>query len=328
MLTMTVLTGFILNLLALILALFLDLIFGEPPERLHPTVWMGRVVTSLKPLFKSTSMWKARLGGIVLWIICVALFAVPAFTLMTFASKYLGAAGYVVASAIILKTSFALKSWDSHAIPVAKALESKMIEEARKLGQKTVRRDLSSADEQHVVSASVETIAEGIVDGYASPIFYFALLSAPGAIAYRMINTLDSMVGYKDQEYSNLGWFSAKMDTVANYIPARITGYVMLLASGLAGENWRRAKSIFVRDRGTLESLNAGWPMSAMAGALGVRLEKAGNYGLGEADETLTASHIYRAMNIMRTTCAVFTVIVALPLTYGIQLLQRLMVTI
>jgi adenosylcobinamide-phosphate synthase len=326
--TVTVLTGFILNLLALILGLFLDLVFGEPPERLHPTVWMGRVIASLKPFFNSQDKWKGRFRSILFWIICVALFTVPAFVLVTFAAKYLGAAGYVIVSAIILKTSFALKSWDSHAIPVAEALKSGKIDEARKLGQKTVRRDLSSADEQHVVSASVETIAEGIVDGYASPIFYFALLAAPGAIAYRMINTLDSMVGYKDEEHRNLGWFSAKMDTLANYVPARITGYVMLLASSLAGENWRRAKNIFVRYRGTIESPNAGWPMSVMAGALGVRLEKTGNYRLGEANELLTACHIYRAMNIMKTTCALFTIIVALPLTYGIQLLQRLMVII
>jgi adenosylcobinamide-phosphate synthase len=325
---MMVLTAFLLNLVALALALLLDLIFGEPPEKLHPTVWMGHIVTYLEPKFKSKSLLKARIGGVVLWTLCVTLFTVPTIMVTTLVGRYLGATGYVLVSAAILKTTFALKSWYPHIIPVAKALESERIEEARQLTQKTVRRDLSSADEQHIISASVETVAEGIVDGYASPIFYFALFSTPGAIAYRVISTLDSMVGYRDEEHRDLGWFSAKMDTVANCIPARIAAYVMLLASAVVDEDWRRAKKIFVRDRSTLESLNAGWPMSAMAGALGVRLEKAGYYAIGEADEKLTINHIYRAMNVMKATCVIFTVIVAPPFTYGVQLIQRLVVIV
>ncbi len=320
-------TAFYLNLLALGLALLLDYVFGEPPEKLHPTVWMGRVVAYLEPIFKTNSSWKARFGGGVLCSFSVALFTLPTFALVTFAWKYFGAVGYVVVSAITLKTSFALKSWNPHIVPVAQALESKRIEEARKLCQKTVRRDLSAADEQHVISASVETVAEGIVDGYASPIFYFALFSTPGAVAYRVINTLDSMVGYRDQKYRDLGSFSAKLDTISNYAPARIVGYTLLLASALVGEDWKRAKRILLRDRGSLESLNAGWPISAMAGALGVRLEKAGYYALGEADENLTPAHIHRAINVMRATCAIFTVIVAIPLTYGSWLIQSLLVT-
>ena len=321
---MNLLMLFLLNLLVLALALLLDLIFGEPPEQVHPTVWMGRSIARFASLFKNRSSGKMRIAGVFLCVICVGLFTIPTIGIVAIASKYLGTVGYVVVSAIILKTSFALKSWDLHAIPVAQALESKRIEDARRICQKSVRRDLSKADDEHVISANVETIAEGVVDGYSSPIFYFALFSTPGAIAYRVINTLDSMVGYKDQTYRDLGWFSAKMDTIANYLPARITGYTIVLASALVGENWKRSKAILERDRRSIESPNAGWPMSAMAGALGLRLEKIGYYSLGDLDELPSPDHIYRALKIMRATCTLFTIVVALPLMYGTQLIQKL----
>ena len=321
---MIILTTYLLNLLVLALALILDSIFGEPPEKLHPTVWMGRVVAFLKPTFRSRSPSKARIGGIVLWLICVALFTIPTVVAIALAQEHLGSIGYVLVSAVILKTSFALKSWDNHMIPVSTALELKKVDDAKKLVQRTVRRDLSNADEQHIISAGVETIAEGIVDGYTSPIFYFALFATPGAIVYRVINTLDSMVGYRDQENVNLGWFSARMDTIANYLPARITAYSMLIASALLRENWRRSKDVLARYRGTTESPNSGWPMSAMAGALGVRLEKVGYHELGDVYEDLAVNHIHRALNIMKVTCAVFTVVAAVPLLLGSQLIHDL----
>lgn len=264
------------------------------------------------------------MGGVALWFICMITFTFPTFAFITLAAKYLGVAGYIAVSAIVLKTSFAIKSWNAHMIPVSEALESKRIDEARALAQKTVRRDLSKADDQHVISATVETIAEGTVDGYTSPIFFFALFGTPGAIAYRMINTLDSIVGYRDREHIDLGWFSAKMDTVANYLPARITGHLILVASALLGENWKRAKSIFVKYRKTITSLNAGWPMSAMAGVLGVRLEKAEHYALGEPYEDLTVNHIHGALRIMKVTAMIFTVSVVVPLTLSIELIQKI----
>ena len=327
MMLATVPLAFLLNVMILALAIILDLTFGEPPEKFHPTVWMGRVIAFLGPHLRSKSPKKTRVGGVVLCLVCIILFAMPTAILVVLAKRYLGTIGYVVVSAAILKTTFAIKTWDSHITPVAHALRSNRIKDARELCQKTVRRDLSNADAEHIISASVETIAEGIVDGYVSPIFYFAIFATPGAIAYRVINTLDSMVGYKDQTYVDLGRFSAKMDTVANYLPARITGHTLIFVSALLSENWKRAREIFQRDRDTLESINAGWPISAMAGALGIKLEKSGCYAVGETFENLTSDHINRAMAMMRVTYTVLTVVIILPLMYGNQLVQRLMVT-
>jgi adenosylcobinamide-phosphate synthase len=150
-----------------------------------------------------------------------------------------------------------------------------------------------------VISAGIETVAEGMGDGIASPLFYYALFGIPGAFAYRAINTLDSMVGYKDPEFMNLGWFSARLDSIANWLPARLASILMLLSGKLLGESASRSWRILIRDRNRTESWNAGWLMSAMAGLLGVKLEKPGFYALGDADQQLNYMHLKKAVRIM-----------------------------
>jgi len=167
---------------------------------------------------------------------------------------------------------------------------------------------------QHIISAAVETIAEGTTDGITSPFFYFALFGVPGAVAFRVVNTLDSMVGYKDQDHINIGWFSAKMDTIANYIPARLTAILMMLAALLLRENWRKSWRILQRDRKNTESPNAGWTISIMAGALNIQLEKPGFYKIGDNND-LSPTHIRKALRIMVLTAILFGVLIILPLS-------------
>jgi adenosylcobinamide-phosphate synthase len=178
--------------------------------------------------------------------------------------------------------------------------------EARSILSHIVRRDPASLSDTQVISAGVETVAEGMGDGIASPLFYYALFGIPGAYAYRAINTLDSMVGYKNQEFMNLGWFSAKLDSVANWLPARLASILMLVAGKLLGESASRSWRILLRDRNRTESWNAGWLMSAMAGLLGVRLEKPSLYALGDADQQLNYSHLYRAFRIVTVDTVMF----------------------
>jgi adenosylcobinamide-phosphate synthase len=166
-----------------------------------------------------------------------------------------------------------------------------------------------------VISAAVESIAEGTVDGITSAIFYFALFGVPGAIAFRAINTLDSMVGYKDFEHVNIGWFSAKMDTIANYIPARLTAFLMIIAAWMLQKNWKKAWRTLKNDKGKTESLNAGWPMATMAGALNVRLEKPDFYMLGdEGSNDPMPNHIHQALQIMKLTTILFGMLIVPPL--------------
>ena len=158
----------------------------------------------------------------------------------------------------------------------------------------------------------MESIAESTTDGITAPFFFFALFGVPGAFAYRVINTLDSMVGYKNEENRNIGWFSANLDTIANYIPARLTAYLMVAASFLLREKWRESWRILQRDKGKTVSFNAGWTISAMAGALDTQLEKQGYYALGD-DHGISPEHIPRALRVMTLTAVLFGLVVVLP---------------
>ncbi|MEM3061718.1 MAG: adenosylcobinamide-phosphate synthase CbiB, partial [Candidatus Bathyarchaeia archaeon] len=184
----------------------------------------------------------------------------------------------------------------------------------RRLLKKIVRRDVEGLNEELIISATVESIAEGTVDGVTSSLFYFAIFGLPGSMAYRAINTLDSVVGYKDPENLNLGWFSAKLDTLANYIPARITALLMIVAAWLIKEDWRKSILILKRDRSKTESLNAGWPISAIAGVLDVKLEKLGHYALGDSNSTLNWECINRALKIMKISVALFLIFITVPI--------------
>jgi adenosylcobinamide-phosphate synthase len=137
-------------------------------------------------------------------------------------------------------------------------------------------------------------------------------MGVPGAFAYRVINTLDSMIGYKNEENKNIGWFSAKLDTLTNYIPARLTAYLMVAASFLLRENWRESRRILQRDNRKTVSINAGWTISAMAGALDTQLEKQGCYTLGD-DHGISPDHINRALRMMWLTAVLFGAVVVLP---------------
>ncbi len=304
---------FIESTLILLIALLIDTIFGEVPDRFHPTVWMGKVIALLKPKVRSPNPRQEKAGGILLALFVICLFAIPAFTILFLVKQYLGWIPYVILGALILKMTFAIKCMSDYTQPIQRALEAGDEEKARQYLHYIVRRDSATLDKRHVISAAVESIAESTTDGVTSPIFYFAIFGIPGAVAYRVVNTLDSMVGYKDQANINVGWFSANLDTIANYIPTRVTAALMVLSSVLLGEDWRGSRSIIRRDRHNMQSLNAGWTIAAMAGALDTQLEKPGYYKLGDNKE-LNPSHIRRALRMMNSTVVLFVVFVVLPI--------------
>lgn len=302
------------NLLILFIALLIDLILGEPPNKLHPTVWMGKTISFFEKRLRGRNAKVEKVNGVLLAIIVITIFSVAAWVILHLVKSYLGEIAYILVSAMLLKTTFAIKSMKKHTIPIAISVEEGNIDRARKLVSRIVSRDTSKLDIQHILSAAIESIAENTVDGIISPLFYFSIFGVPGAVAFRVINTLDSMVGYKDPRYINIGWASAKLDTLANYIPARITATLMILAARLSQEDWVMAWKILLRDRNRTESLNAGWPMACMAGALNIQLEKIGHYKLGDKGDELTSRHIYRALKIMELT-TIFFIVFMLPLS-------------
>src|SRR4030067_2338220 len=206
------------SVLILLIALLIDFIFGEVPDTVHPTVWMGKVITFLKPRIRDVNPLDEKLNGALLALFVMTLFAVPAYIILLWIRQGLGGLPYMIVAAVMLKMTLAVRCMSQYTIPIAKAIEKGDVDKAKGLLQYIVRRDPATLNERLVISAAVESIAESTPDGVTSPLFYFALFGVPGAFAYRVVNTLDSMVGYKDETHVNIGWVSPKLDTVANYI--------------------------------------------------------------------------------------------------------------
>ena len=164
---------------------------------------------------------------------------------------------------------------------IVDALERHDMNSARYNLSMIVRRETKNLDEQHVLSGTIECISESTVDGIISPLFFYSFFGPAGAFIYRVINTLDSMVGYFDNYYKDIGQMSARLDTVANYLPARITALLMVMSASIIGADWKNSMQILQRDHNKTLSPNAGYPMATMAGALRIKLEKIGHYSLG-----------------------------------------------
>jgi len=225
-----------------------------------------------------------------------------------------GIVAAAILTALILKIALAIKGMEKHAIKIISALERNDIKSAQHNLSLIVRRQTKQLNSQDVLSATIECIGESTVDGIVTPLFFYSLLGPAGALAYRIINTLDSMIGYKDEYYRNIGWMSAKMDTISNYIPARITSCLMVISSQLLGADWKNSIEILRRDHSKTRSLNAGYPMATMAGALRIKLEKVGHYSLGENREPLSIAKCKKSISIMKLTTILFSLCLSIPM--------------
>ena len=200
-----------------------------------------------------------------------------------------------------MKLTICIRLETEWGIAAAKAIESGDLTEARKYSHFS-RRDSRDLTGPQIVSSVIESIAENLTDFKLSSIFYYAFFGVPGALAFRAINTLDGMVGFKDPEHIHIGWFSATLDTIVNYVPARLTTILIIFASAILGEDYKNAWAIARRDQVKVPSLNHGWQMAAMAGALRVQLEKPGHYVIGDQIEDVASSKIIRALKIRNLT--------------------------
>jgi adenosylcobinamide-phosphate synthase len=210
-----------------------------------------------------------------------------------------------LATAGLLKTTIALRGLGQAAGEVQAALESGDLAEARRLlSWHLVSRDTSALTESQVAAATIESVAENTSDGIVGPLFYYALGGLPGALAYRWVNTCDSILGYHDVEREWLGKIPARFDDLLNLLPARLTAALLAVAAVLTGDDACNAWHVWRRDAGTTESPNAGHPMGAAAGALGVELEKVDHYRLGAGQPPPTITDIGRAVSLMRGAVA------------------------
>ncbi|MDR4480993.1 MAG: adenosylcobinamide-phosphate synthase CbiB [Nitrospira sp.] len=298
----------------LLLATALDAVAGDPRWLPHPVRGMGAVIAwydhRIRALCRTDET--LRIAGAVLAIgLPVAVYMAAAFVIAE-AAAFAPWLGHAV-GIILAYTTLAGRDLLDHVRVVGLELARGNLSAARQAVAMIVGRDTATLDEPEIVRATVETIAESTSDGIIAPIVYLTLGGAPLALAYKAINTLDSMVGHRDARYEYFGWASARLDDAANWIPARLTGTFIALAAGLATWQWERVRSswhILHRDGDKHASPNSGRPEAAMAGALGVQLGGRNYYDgvpeerspIGEGPSHLTINHIAEARDIMVVT--------------------------
>ena len=281
------------------LAIIIDLIAGDPPDRLHPVAWMGKVISFLANAGKRLSPRTQLVYGLLIIILTMALFTILVYFILMYL-KGINLIVFIVISAIFLKTTFSLKGLRQAALRIKQELQEDDLKQARFDLRSLVSRDSSNLDTRQVLSATVESTAESSCDSFVAPLLYFFLFGVAGAVAYRVINTFDSMIGYHG-EWEHIGKCSARLDDIVNFIPARISALLIVIAACIRKRNMAGAWSGMLRDHKKTESPNAGWTMSAMAGALGIQLEKAGHYALGEPRHPLSLNTIDDSLKILTT---------------------------
>jgi adenosylcobinamide-phosphate synthase len=264
----------------------LDMIIGDPNNPLHPVRGIGYVANKFENIFRSLLKKNLRLAGFIVWILTIGLTFIITFEIVKiarFLNIYLG----IILESLLIYFCISSKGLVVEGYKVIKFLLKDDLEGARKQLSYIVGRDTGSLSKEGVIKAVVETIAENMADGIIAPLFYAGIFGAPLAFTYKAVNTLDSMFGYKNDKYIEFGYFPAKLDDVFNYIPARITGLLIVLASLILGYDYKNSLKVYIRDRNNHTSPNSAHPEAAMAGALGVQLGGA-NYYFGKLVEKPT----------------------------------------
>jgi len=274
-------------------ALVVDRLIGDPHSRYHPVALLGTFIGAWgKPGYYSPGF--QRMAGVLFWALTVFLFCLPFFLVSTYAAWYL----YLFLAPFLLKCCFAWRSLEEHTQAVVSAL-NEGVETGREKVRMLVSRDTADLDRDHILSAGYESMTENLTDSIIAPLFWFSLFNLTGAAACRAINTMDAMLGYRD-ERERLGWCAARMDDILNFIPARIT--VLLLLIWFAGRGTcSRAWQVMRRDSHKRPGFNGGIVMAVMAGGTGIRFEKPGVYTIGDGDRTLDEG----GADILRATRAV-----------------------
>jgi adenosylcobinamide-phosphate synthase len=290
------------SLLYVIGGYVLDLIFGDPNWFPHPVKAIGWLIKRLESLIYSKSRWK----GVVFTIIIVSISWGITFFIIKFSfsiNTYLGGG----VSLFLIYTCLATKDLKAKSLQVYTSLFQKNLSEARKNLSLIVGRDTQNLSRQEIIRATIETIAENTVDGIVSPLFYAFIGGAPLAMAYKAINTLDSMVGYKDERYKEFGWFSAKLDDIANWVPARLTKFLIFLSTFILRMNPMSSWRTIVKYSKNSPSPNAGIPEAGFAGAIGVQLGGVNYYRnrkfvkpiIGEINKIKEERDILKAITLM-----------------------------
>jgi adenosylcobinamide-phosphate synthase len=315
----------LIPIIAVILALVLDFVFGDPKNRYHPTVWMGQLIGKFVPYTRSINPLIEKINGVILLVSVVTIISIFVVSYSSFLKyiensdlselyKILFLISSVISISILLKTTIAIKGMEIHASKIMIALSKNDLDDARVKLSMIVKRNTKNLDKQHIISATLESISENIVDGITGILFYFSIFGLVGAFIYRIVNTADSMIGYKTEMFRNIGWFTANCDKILNFLPSRLTSLIMILSCIMLKKDWRHSFHIMKRDGPKTESPNAGYPMATLAGALGIRFEKIEYYVLGDGSSEISERHFKSAISIMKLTTVLFVLIFTIPM--------------
>lgn len=290
---------------------FLDLVFGDPYWMPHPIRFIGKAISKLEGLLRGyfNRDRKARLGGFILAVVIITGTYFIASAILSIAKMYNPYLSKTLQTFMIFQI-LATKSLAKESQKVYYPLKENNLSQARKFVSYIVGRDTEDLQKDGITRATVETIAENISDGIIAPLFYIFIGGAPLGMAYKAVNTLDSMVGYKNDKYRDFGWASAKIDDIVNFIPARLTAILIILSTIFLGYNTKNSLNILIRDRKNHSSPNAGYPEAAVAGALNIQLGGTSTYfgkpvykpTIGEKIRDIEVKDIDRTIRIMYGT--------------------------
>ena len=302
-----------------IAAFFIDAVIGDPRSNLHPVVLIGRLIAGLERTLYSkeaTPRWQMISGGVLVVLVLVFTF-LAVNGIMNLVGLWGNSVLTMIVEAFLLSFTISPKSLAAAGKELYGYLLAKDMEQARfKVGW-IVGRDTENLDAGEISRATVETIAENTVDGIISPLLFFAIGGVPLAFVYRAVNTLDSMVGYKNERYLYFGRIAARIDDVLNYIPARITGLLFVISALILGFDWKKSWKILRRDASKHPSPNGGWAEASVAGALHIRLGGYNSYFgkvhfrayMGDPMEDLSPGNIMQTIRMMYTASILFLII-------------------
>ena len=291
-------------------ALLLDTLVGDPRSKYHPVVLIGNCISFYEHLlYKKNTMARNQILLGISTVLLVLMTVMVIVTGLLFIGGTIHPIGYFIVSLLCLYIAISPRCLAEAGIEIANLLRKQDISEARRKVGWIVGRKTSELDESEITRATIETVAENTVDGIISPLFWFVLLGPWGAIGYRAINTMDSMLGYKNERYLYFGRFAARLDDVVNYIPARITCVLFVIASFICGKDWKHAIRIATRDAHKHPSPNGGYAEAPVAGALHIRLGGQNVYHdkvtfrayMGDPITSMVGKHIYQTIYLMYT---------------------------
>lgn len=309
---------FLFIILSLLLPIFIDLLYGELPTSIHPVVIIGRIIDIYKDILIK---YRSKLSGLILYISVVLTALIILFAVMKIAE--INNILFFIVFSVVMSSTFSVRMLISSARDIEDKLKTD-IEDARHAMSYLVSRDTGKLSKSLITSAAIETLTENITDSYIAPVFYYMifglilivfkkdcfilLLFVP--VIYRISNTLDAMVGYKNEELMYIGYFPAKVDDILNFLPSRIAGLLIVVSAYLLNFNYKNSYLMYIRDASKCPSPNSGYTMATVAGALDIQLTKKNTYSLGDPNKPIEISDISDTIKLSKLTMVLFTLIV------------------